>query len=82
MTLNAITSTELIHSHTPAIDEHHGKLWFVVCGDNDFIGYWDEDNFNESMGWDADEVSEILAMEKGNTLQSYSSSMHTITCVK
>jgi hypothetical protein len=78
ITINSV----LIESHTPVIEQYRGKLWLVVCGDNDFVGYWDEDNFSEDMGWDTDEVSEILAMEKGDTLQRHSSSMHTIVCVK
>jgi hypothetical protein len=82
MPSNDIISSLLTKSHTPAIDNNQGKLWFVICGDNDFVGYWDEDNFDESMGWSAEEVSEILAMNKGETLPSYSSSMHTIICVK
>jgi hypothetical protein len=72
----------LIGSHAPVIEDNKEKLWFVVCGDNDFIGYWSEDKFMEGLGWNANEVSEILAMEKGETLQYYSSSMHTLVCVK
>jgi hypothetical protein len=82
MSLSNLTRSVLINSHTPVIDEHHGKLWFVVCGDNPCVGYWCEDNFSEDMGWGADEISEILKMKKGETLQHYSTSMHTITCVK
>ena len=72
----------LVEAHTPVIDNYHEKLWFVVCGDNNFIGYWDEDTFTDDAGWNADEVSTILNMKKGEALQHFSSSMHTIVCVK
>jgi hypothetical protein len=77
-----IRNSVLIGSHTPVIEQQHGKLWFVLCGDNDFIGYWDEDNFSDDMGWEADEISRVLNMKKGDTFQNFSSSMHLIICVK
>lgn len=82
MSSKIVNKAILIESHSQLIDEAKEKLWFVVCGDNDFIGYWDVDNFSEDMGWEANEVSKILAMKKGESLQFFSSSMHTIVCVK
>lgn len=80
MKLNEIRDIT-IDGHQNAIKANGGKLWFVVCGDNDFIGYWDESNFAEGMGWEDDETAQINAMEKGDTLERFSSSMHTIVCV-
>lgn len=82
MTFKDTANFVLTHTHTPIIDQYTGKLFFVVCGDNDFVGYWSEDDICEDMGWSAEEVAEILALESGETLQSYSSSLHTIVCVK